>query len=65
MFALLKDVPVLGHPVFRILSGAALIAAGLALHAIIVAAAGGLLLVMGVVRGVSALTGHTQKGQPR
>jgi uncharacterized membrane protein HdeD (DUF308 family) len=65
MFALLKDVPVINHPVFRIVLGAALIAAGLALHAIIVAAIGGLLLVMGIVRGVTALTGHTQKGQLR
>jgi hypothetical protein len=65
MFAFLKDVPVLGHPVFRIVSGAALIAAGLALHTIIAAAAGGLLLVVGVVRGVSALTGRAQKGQLR
>lgn len=67
MFALLKDVPVLGHPVFRIVLGAALIAAGLLVlrHNIIMAAAGGLLLVMGVVRGVGALTGHTQKGQLR
>ena len=65
MFALLKDVPVINHPVFRIVLGAALIAAGLALHAIIVAAIGGLLLIMGIVRGVTALTGRTQKGQLR
>jgi uncharacterized membrane protein HdeD (DUF308 family) len=65
MFALLKDVPVISHPVLRIALGAALIAAGLALHAIIAVAAGGLLLVMGVVRGVAALTGRTQKGQLR
>lgn len=35
MFALPKDVPVINHPVFRIVLGAALIAVGLALHAII------------------------------
>jgi hypothetical protein len=64
-FALLKDVPVINHPVFRIVLGAALVAAGLALHLIFVAAVGGLLLVLGVVRGVAALTGHTQKGQLR
>jgi hypothetical protein len=64
MFMLMKDVPVIGHPVFRIVLGAALVAAGLALHHnIIVIAVGGLLLVMGVARGVSALAGHTQKGQ--
>ena len=65
MFALLKDVPVINHPVFRIVLGAALIAAGLALHAIVVAAIGGLLLIMGIVRGITALTGHTRKGQLR
>jgi hypothetical protein len=65
MFALLKDVPVINHPVFRIVLGAALIAAGLALHLTIAAAVGGLLLLMGVARGVRALAGHTQKGQLR
>jgi uncharacterized membrane protein HdeD (DUF308 family) len=65
MFALLKDVPVVNHPVFRIVLGAALVAAGLILHAIIIAAVAALLLVMGVVRGVSALTGRTRKGQLR
>ena len=65
LFALLKDVPVINHPVFRIVFGAALIASGLAFHLIFVTAIGGLLLVMGVVRGVAALTGHTQKGQLR
>jgi uncharacterized membrane protein HdeD (DUF308 family) len=65
MLALLKDVPVISHPVFRIVLGAALIAVGLALHAIIAAAIGALLLVMGVVRGVAALTSHSQKGQLR
>jgi hypothetical protein len=65
MFALLKDVPVINHPVFRIVLGAALIAAGLVLHQYIAAAVGGFLLVMGVTRGVSALTRHTQNGQLR
>jgi hypothetical protein len=63
LFALLKDVPVISHPVFRIVLGAALIAAGVALHLIGLAVVGGLLLVMGIVRGVAALTGHTQKGK--
>jgi hypothetical protein len=63
LFALLKDVPVIGHPVVRIVLGAALIAAGLTFHLIIVAVAGGLLLVMGIARGVAAMTGHTQKGK--
>jgi uncharacterized membrane protein HdeD (DUF308 family) len=65
MLALLKDVPVINHPGFRIVLGAALIALGLALHAVIADAIGALLLVMGVVRGVAALTSHTQKGQLR
>jgi hypothetical protein len=63
LFGLLKDVPVIGHPVFRIVLGAALIAVGLTFHLILVAVVGGLLLVMGIVRGVAALTGHTQKGK--
>jgi hypothetical protein len=46
MLALLKDVPVINHPVFRIVLGAALIAAGLVLHQYILAAAGGFLVVM-------------------
>jgi hypothetical protein len=62
LFALLKDVPVVSHPVFRIVLGAALIAVGLTFHLIGLAVVGGLLLVMGIVRGVAALTGHTQKG---
>jgi hypothetical protein len=65
MFALLKDVPVINHPVFRIVFGAALIAVGLVLHQYILAAVGGFLVVMGVVRGYHALTSHSQKGQLR
>jgi hypothetical protein len=63
MLALFKDVPVLSHPVFRIVLGAALLAVGLAFHAYLAIAAGGLLLVMGIARGVATLTGHHQKGQ--
>jgi hypothetical protein len=65
MFALLKDVPVVNHPVFRLVLGAALIAAGLAVHLIAIAAVGGLLAVMGIARGYSVLTSHHQKGQAR
>jgi uncharacterized membrane protein HdeD (DUF308 family) len=67
MFALLKDVPVVNHPVVRIVLGAGLVAVGLLVfhHNIIITAVGALLLVMGVVRGVSALAGRTQKGQLR
>jgi uncharacterized membrane protein HdeD (DUF308 family) len=67
MFALLKDVPVVNHPVVRIVLGAGLVAVGLLVfhHNIIITAVGALLLVMGVVRCVSALAGRTQKGQLR
>jgi len=67
MFVLLKDVPVVNHPVFRIVLGAALAAVGLMVlhHNVIITAAGALVLIMGLVSGVSALTGHAQKGQLR
>jgi hypothetical protein len=65
MLALLKDVPFINHPAFRLVLGAALIAAGLALHAIIVTAAGGLLLLMGAASGYTVLTSRSQKGQVR
>jgi uncharacterized membrane protein HdeD (DUF308 family) len=67
MFALLRNVPVVNHPAFRIVLGAALIAVGVAvLHdSVILITVGALLLIMGVVRGVTALTGRAQKGQPR
>jgi hypothetical protein len=67
MFMLLKDVPVINHPVFRIVLGAALVAVGVAvLHgSLILIAAGALLLIMGLVRGARALTAHTPKGQLR
>jgi hypothetical protein len=67
MFALLKDVPVVNHPVFRILLGAALIAVAVAVlhHDLILIAIGALILVMGLVHGTRALTARTQKGQPR
>lgn len=65
MFALLKDVPVINHPVFRIVLGAALIAVGLVLHLYFVAAIGVLLLIMGLVHGTRALTGRAHKGQLR
>ena len=67
MFALLKDVPVINHPVFRIVLGAALIALAVALlhDSIILIAIGALILVMGLVRAARSLTAHTSKGQPR
>jgi hypothetical protein len=67
MFVLLKDVPVVKHPVFRIVLGAALAAVGLVVlhHNVIITAAGAVVLIMGLVRGVSALTGHARKGQLR
>jgi hypothetical protein len=67
MFALLKDVPVVNNPVFRIVLGAALIAIAVALlhDSIILIAIGALILVMGLVRGVRSLTGHTQEEEVR
>jgi uncharacterized membrane protein HdeD (DUF308 family) len=67
MLALLKDVPVINHPLFRIVLGAALVAVGLlVMHRdVIIIAVGALILVMGMVRGVSALTGHGQKEESR
>jgi hypothetical protein len=67
MLGLLKDVPVINHPVFRIVLGAALIAVGLAvLHdSIILIAVGALILIMGLARGVRSLTGRRYKGQLR
>jgi hypothetical protein len=67
MFALLKDVPVINHPVFRIVLGVALVALAVAvLHdSIILIAIGALILIMGLARGTRALTGRTQKGQLR
>jgi uncharacterized membrane protein HdeD (DUF308 family) len=67
MLALLKDVPVINHPLFRIVLGAALVAVGLVVmhHDIILTAVGALILIMGLVRGLSALTRHARKEQPR
>jgi hypothetical protein len=67
MLALLKDVPVINHPLFRIVLGAALVAVGLVVmhHDIILTAVGALILIMGLVRGLSVLTRHARKEQPR
>jgi hypothetical protein len=67
MLALLKDVPVINHPVFRIVLGAGLVVVGLTIlnHSLILLTVGAFLLVMGLVRGISSLVGHTQKGQPQ
>ena len=63
MLALLKDVPVISHPLFRIVLGAALIALAIVvLHtSIILIAVGAFLVVMGLARGFNSLTSHTQK----
>lgn len=65
MLALLKDVPVINHPVFRIVLGAALVAVGIAvLHdSVILIAIGALLLIMGLARGARVLTGRTETGR--
>lgn len=68
MFALLKDVPVINHPVFRIVLGVALIAIAVALlhNSIILIAIGALILAMGLVRGYRSLTTRTtQNGEAR
>jgi len=67
MLALLKDVPVINHPLFRIVLGVALIAVSVTvLHgSVILIAIGALILIMGLVRGGRGLTGRTQKGQLR
>lgn len=67
MFALLKDVPVINHPVFRIVLGALLTALAVAVlhNDIFLLAIGALILVMGLVHGSRALTAHNQKGQSR
>jgi uncharacterized membrane protein HdeD (DUF308 family) len=67
MFLLLKDVPVINHPVFRIALGAALVVIGLLVlhHEIFITVIGALLLIMGLVHGTRALTGRAQKGQLR
>jgi uncharacterized membrane protein HdeD (DUF308 family) len=67
MLALLKDVPVINHPLFRIVLGATLVAVGLVVlrHNVIIIAVGALILIMGLVRGVGALTSHAQKEEPR
>jgi hypothetical protein len=64
---MLKDVPVVNHPVFRIVLGAALVAAGVTLlhDSVILIAVGALILIMGLIRGTRALTAHAQKGQLR
>jgi hypothetical protein len=63
MLALLKDVPVINHPVFRLVVGAALIAVGLVLNHIIITVAGALLVLLGLARAYHLLTTHHQKGQ--
>jgi hypothetical protein len=67
MFALLKDVPVINNPVFRILLGAALIALAVAVlhHSIVLIAIGALILIMGLVHGTRSLTSHSQNGETR
>src|SRR5580698_10035536 len=67
MFALLKDVPVINNPVFRIVLGAALIVIAVALlhDNIFLIAIGALILIMGLVHGFRSLTTRTQNGEAR
>jgi hypothetical protein len=64
MFALLKNIPIINHPAFRVLLGALIVAVGLAMHAMIAAAAGGLLIVMGAAQFVAAHH-RTRPASPR
>jgi hypothetical protein len=63
MLALLNDVPVINHPVFRIVLGVALIAVAVAvLHSsIILIAVGALILITGLVRGARVLAGRKEQ----
>ena len=65
MFALLKDVPVINNPVFRIVLGAALIVIAIALlhDSIILIAIGALILIMGLFHGFRSLTNRGQNTQ--
>jgi len=67
MFALLKDVPVVNNPVFRIVLGIALIVIAVTLlhDEINLIAIGALILIMGLVHGFRRLTGHNQKEEAR
>lgn len=62
MLALLRDVPFVNHPLFRIVAGAALVALAVTgLHDnLVLIVAGALLLVMGLARG---LTGRPRPGR--
>ena len=63
MLALLNDVPVISHWLFRLVLGAALILIGVLVlhHNIILIAVGALILLMGIVRAYSVLTHRNQK----
>ena len=63
MLALLNDVPVISHWLFRLMLGAGLILIGvLVLHRnTILIAVGALILLMGIVRAYSVLTHRNQK----
>ena len=63
MLALLNDVPVISHWLFRLMLGAGLILIGvLVLHRnTILIAVGALILLMGIVRACSVLTHRNQK----
>jgi uncharacterized membrane protein HdeD (DUF308 family) len=67
MLALLNNVPIVGHPVFRIVLGIALIVIAVTVvhHNIILIAIGALILIMGLVRGARSLSSRTEKGEPR
>jgi uncharacterized membrane protein HdeD (DUF308 family) len=67
MLAMLNNVPVLGHPVFRIVLGIAVIVIAVTLvhHSIILIALGALILIMGLVRGARSLSSRPENGELR
>jgi uncharacterized membrane protein HdeD (DUF308 family) len=67
MLALLKDVPVINHPVFRLVLGAALILIGVLIlhHNIILIAVGAFIVLMGITRAYTLLTHRNEKEEDK
>jgi hypothetical protein len=67
MLALLNNVPILGHPVFRIVLGIAVIVIAVTVvhRSIILIVLGALILIMGLVRGARSLSSRTETGELR
>jgi uncharacterized membrane protein HdeD (DUF308 family) len=63
MLALLKDVPVINHWLFRLVLGAALIVIAVLVlhHSVILIAIGALIFLMGIARLYSVLTHRNEE----